>query len=133
MKCSNILVANILPADHPRPQVMGSKGQSSFFSEHGHVAYETKGNHECSNMVANILPCLTSVLAGNIRSRNSSLPLVSSKFFSRAQTNPTTTSSLRFTCVVNYDTSFYASAMTMAGALSVTPVRQYVHTYVHTY
>ena len=24
--------------------------------EHGHVAYQIKGNQECSNMVANILP-----------------------------------------------------------------------------
>ena len=35
---------------------MGSIGQNSTFSEHGHVAYQIKGNHECSNMVANILP-----------------------------------------------------------------------------
>ena len=34
----------------------GSKGQVSTFSEHGHVAYKIKGNHICSNMVANILP-----------------------------------------------------------------------------
>ena len=26
-----------------------------FFSEHGHVAYQIKGNDACSNMVANIL------------------------------------------------------------------------------
>ena len=26
------------------------------FSEHGHVAYQIKGNHEFGNMVANILP-----------------------------------------------------------------------------
>ena len=26
------------------------------FSEHDHVAYQLKENHECSNMVANILP-----------------------------------------------------------------------------
>ena len=31
-------------------------GQNSTFSEHGHVAYQTKGYRECSNMVANILP-----------------------------------------------------------------------------
>ena len=30
-------------------------GQNSTFSEHGHVAYQIKGNHECSSMVANIL------------------------------------------------------------------------------
>ena len=35
---------------------MGSKDQNSTFSEHGHVAYQIKDNHECSNMVANILP-----------------------------------------------------------------------------
>ena len=35
---------------------LGSKGQISTFSEHGHVANQMKGNHECSNMVANILP-----------------------------------------------------------------------------
>ena len=35
---------------------MGSKGQNSTFSEHGHVAYQIEENHECSNMVANILP-----------------------------------------------------------------------------
>ena len=36
--------------------VVESKGQNSTFSEHGHVAYKIKGNHKCSNMVANILP-----------------------------------------------------------------------------
>ena len=35
---------------------MGSVGQNSTFSEHGHVGYEIKENQECSNMVANILP-----------------------------------------------------------------------------
>ena len=58
------MVANTLPAD-PRAQFQGvasaqlrggGGGQNSTFSEHGHVAYEIKGNHECSNMVANILP-----------------------------------------------------------------------------
>ena len=34
---------------------MGSKGQNSTSSEHGHVAYQIKENNECSNMVANIL------------------------------------------------------------------------------
>ena len=34
---------------------MGSKVQNSTFSEHGHVAYQIKENHECSNMVPNIL------------------------------------------------------------------------------
>ena len=30
--------------------------QNSTFPEHGRVAYQINGNHECSNMVANILP-----------------------------------------------------------------------------
>ena len=34
---------------------MGSKGKNSTFSEHGHVAYEIKGNDECSNMYAHIM------------------------------------------------------------------------------
>ena len=34
---------------------MGSKVQNSNFSEHGHVAYQIKENHECSSMVPNIL------------------------------------------------------------------------------
>ena len=33
----------------------GSKGQNSTFSEQCHVAYQIKGNHKCSSMVANIL------------------------------------------------------------------------------
>ena len=35
------------------PRGIGSKGQNS---EHGHLAYQIKGNHEFSNMVASILP-----------------------------------------------------------------------------
>ena len=34
---------------------MGSIGQNSTFSQHGHVAYEIKENHKCSDMVANIV------------------------------------------------------------------------------
>ena len=40
---------------YPRDLGMGSKVQNSTFSEHGHVAYQIKENHECSNMVPNIL------------------------------------------------------------------------------
>ena len=40
----------------PTPPAGGVKGQNSTFSEHGHVTYQSKWNHECSNMVANILP-----------------------------------------------------------------------------
>ena len=35
---------------------MGSIGQNSTFSEHGHVTYQIKADHEFSNIVANILP-----------------------------------------------------------------------------
>ena len=55
-KCSNI-VANILfrrPLPTPTPLTLGfgSKGRNSTFSELGHVAYQIKENHECSNMAA---------------------------------------------------------------------------------
>ena len=44
-------MAFFCPQTHPlRPWV-----QASTFSEHGHVAYQVKWNHNCSNMVANIL------------------------------------------------------------------------------
>ena len=39
-----------------RPNGMGSIGQNSTFLQHGPVAYQVKGNHECSNMVAKNLP-----------------------------------------------------------------------------
>ena len=51
-----------LPADPdtPPPTTLGmaSIGQNSTFclSEHGHFAYQAYENHECSNMVPNILP-----------------------------------------------------------------------------
>ena len=32
---------------------MGSKGQNLTFSEHGHVAYQIKEKHKCSNVIAN--------------------------------------------------------------------------------
>ena len=35
--------------------VEGIKIQNSKFSEHGHVAYQIKGNDDCSNMKAHIL------------------------------------------------------------------------------
>ena len=40
----------------PNRTLWGSKGQNSTFSEHGHVAFHIKWNHECSNMVAILLP-----------------------------------------------------------------------------
>ena len=36
--------------------VGGTEAKSNFFSEYGHIAYQIKANHACSNMVANILP-----------------------------------------------------------------------------
>ena len=48
------MVAIILPADTHDPGNR-SIGQSSAFTEYGHGAYQIKENHECSNMVANIL------------------------------------------------------------------------------
>ena len=56
------MVANILPAGPPPPPTLGSKGQLLTFAEHDHVAYQIKGNCECSNMVANILPAAPSPL-----------------------------------------------------------------------
>ena len=75
-ECSKI-VANNSPADPaphlhpPEPGVgaIGSKGQNSTLSEHSHVAYQIKGNHECSNMVANILPQNPNPLNGVKRSK----------------------------------------------------------------
>ena len=48
---SNILLADPLPLNFG----MGSIDQNSTFSEHGHVAYQMKGNHKFSNMEVNIL------------------------------------------------------------------------------
>ena len=59
------MVANSLSADpypppppntHTRPPDprVGIKRSNSIFTEHSHVTYQIKGNHECSNMVANI-------------------------------------------------------------------------------
>ena len=62
MQQHNCMVANILfahPLDSECVCVCGGGGGQSvkihFFSEHGHVAYQIKGNDACSNMVANIL------------------------------------------------------------------------------
>ena len=40
----------------PSTNGVGSKGQNSSFTEHGHVLYQVKLNHECRNIMANILP-----------------------------------------------------------------------------
>ena len=49
------MVANILPTDTPSTQWVGSKGQTIYFSESSHVAYQIKADDTGSNMVANIL------------------------------------------------------------------------------
>ena len=53
---SSNMVANILPTDTPLIQGVGSKGQTIYFSEISHVAYQIKADDAGSNMVANILP-----------------------------------------------------------------------------
>ena len=40
-------------------KVVGSKAQNSTSSEYGHVAYQIKRNHTCSNIIGNILPADT--------------------------------------------------------------------------
>ena len=50
------MVADILPTDSPSTQGLGSKGQTIFFSESSHVAYQIKAEDLGSSMVANILP-----------------------------------------------------------------------------
>ena len=50
------MVANILPTDIPWTQEVGSKGQTIYFSESSHVAYQIKAYDAGSNMLANIFP-----------------------------------------------------------------------------
>ena len=50
------MVANILPTDTSLAQGVGSKGQTIYFSESSHVAYQIKAYYVGSNMVANIFP-----------------------------------------------------------------------------
>ena len=78
LQSSKYFACRLSPTILPHPRLrMGSKGQNSTFSdlgnvafqikktsslyqhgseylEHGHVAYQIKGYHECSNMLANI-------------------------------------------------------------------------------
>ena len=58
------MVANILPKDTPSTQGVGSKGQTIYFSESSHVAYQIKADDAGSNMVANILPTDTPLTQG---------------------------------------------------------------------
>ena len=48
------MVANFFLADTPDPGD-GIIRSEFIFLDYGHVAYQIKENHECSNMVANIL------------------------------------------------------------------------------
>ena len=45
---------------HPSPPDprAGVKRSNTTFSEHGHVAYQIKGNHNCRTIVANVLPAV---------------------------------------------------------------------------
>ena len=65
------MVANILPTDTPSTRGGGgggggggSKGQTIYFSESSHVAYQIKADDAGSNMVANILPTDTPLTQG---------------------------------------------------------------------
>ena len=60
------MVAIILPTDTPSTQGVGSKGQTIYFSESSHVAYQIKADDAGSNMVhvANILPTDTPLTQG---------------------------------------------------------------------
>ena len=49
------------PSPDPEDRV---KGRILTFSEHGHVAYQIKGNQVCSTMVANILPAVPDLALG---------------------------------------------------------------------
>ena len=49
------LIFDWRPVSHPPDPGIGVKRSNSTFSEHSHVAYQIKVNHECSSIVANIL------------------------------------------------------------------------------
>ena len=46
------MVANILLTDTPLTKGMGSNGQTIYFSESSHVAYQIKADDAGSNLVA---------------------------------------------------------------------------------
>ena len=48
------MILNILPTDTPLTQGVGSKGQTIYFCESSHVAYQINADDAGSNMVANI-------------------------------------------------------------------------------
>ena len=47
-------------------QGVGSKGQTIYFSESSHIAYQIKADDAGSNMVANILPTDTPLTPGGL-------------------------------------------------------------------
>ena len=55
------MVANILPTDTPLTQ---GWGQTIYFSESSHVAYQIKADDAGNKMVANILPTDTPSIQG---------------------------------------------------------------------
>ena len=59
------MVANILPTDTPLTQGVGSKGQTIYFSESSHVAYQIKADDAGSDMVVNVLPTDTPSTQGS--------------------------------------------------------------------
>ena len=58
------MIANILHIDTPSTQGVGSKGQTIYFSESSHVAYQIKADDAGSNTVANVLPTNTPLTQG---------------------------------------------------------------------
>ena len=64
------MVANILPA-YPLPK--GSIGQNSTFTEHGHVAYQIKWNHEMQQHGSKYFACRPIPQDPSVCSQNSTL------------------------------------------------------------
>ena len=58
------MVTNILPTDTPLTQGVGSKGQTIYFSESSHVAYQIKADDAGSNMAGNIHTLVNFVCGG---------------------------------------------------------------------
>ena len=58
------MVANILATDTPLTPGVGLKGQTIYFSESCHVAYQVKGNWAQSIMKANMLSLHTPTTPG---------------------------------------------------------------------
>ena len=75
------MVANILPTDTPLTQGLGSKGQTIYFSESSHVAYQIKADDAGSNMVANIFP-QTHPLTQGVRSKGQTISFTESSHVS---------------------------------------------------